>query len=143
MKIPLANKTKGFSSRYINDFNQTSSFEPIYDYDNAKTEIDKLALLKESTKNDDNLEIIYPDPEDFHMKMLNKSRMENQLHHDDTVIKICELNERTFMMNIWWRYVIFVDTTRIRQPKDKSHRFNQSHELNNDDLNVSKRKFSF
>lgn len=82
-------KAKGYSSRYINDFN-ASSFEPIYDYDNTKTEIDKVPLRQDVTKGDDNLEIIYPDPEDFHRRMLNKSRMENR-HHDDTVIKICKL----------------------------------------------------
>lgn len=84
------NKTKGYSSRYINDFNATSSFEPIYDYDNTKTEIEKVSLRQSATKSDDNLEIIYPDPEDFHRKMLNKTRMENR-HHEDTVIKICKL----------------------------------------------------
>lgn len=89
-------KAKSYSSRYINDFNATSPFEPIYDYDNTKTEIDKIPLQQESTKSDDNMEIIYPDPEDFHRKMMNKSRMEN--HHEDTVIKICELN--VLLMNI-------------------------------------------
>lgn len=38
------------------------------------------------------MEIIYPDPEIFHQKLLNKSRMENR-HHDDTVIKICKSEE--------------------------------------------------
>jgi hypothetical protein len=89
----LANKTRGYSSRYINDFNSTSAFEPIYDYDNTKTEIDKVPLKQTPTKADDNLEIIYPDPDEFHRKLLNKSRMENR-HHDDTVIKICELSEK-------------------------------------------------
>lgn len=86
--ISAANQSNGFSSRYINDFNSTS-FEPIYDYDNTKTDIEKFPL-QSSTKNSENSEIIYPDPEDFHRKMLNKSRMGNR-HHDDTVIKICEL----------------------------------------------------
>lgn len=89
---------KGFSGRYINDFNATSSFEPLYDYDNTKTEVDKIPLQQEATKSDDNLEI-YPDPEEFHRKMLNKTRMENQ-HHDDTVIKICKLWCRVIPINI-------------------------------------------
>lgn len=84
-------RTKSYSSRYINDFNITSPFEPIYDYDNTKTEIEKVPLrAQDATKNDDNLEI-YPDPEEFHRKMLNKSRIDSQNHHDDTVIKICKL----------------------------------------------------
>lgn len=87
----FAARTKGYSSRYINDFNITSPFEPIYDYDNTKTEIDKVPIRpQDATKNDDNLEI-YPDPEEFHRKMLNKSRIDSQNHHDDTVIKICKL----------------------------------------------------
>lgn len=145
-----ANETKGYSSRYINDFNSTS-FEPIYDYDNTKTEIDKVPLRQSTTKNDENMEIIYPDPdpEDFHRKMMNKTRMGNR-HHDDTVIKICEYNlmlgEWTvFKSNVIWRYLwetflclSFKDTRR--QPrKEKSNRLNHSQSLdsNNDDLNVS------
>jgi hypothetical protein len=88
------NKTKGYSNRYINDDFNASAFEPIYDYDlqpNTQTEIDRFTLRKEAIKNnDENLEI-YPDPDDFHRRMLNKSRMENR-HHDDTVIKICKFS---------------------------------------------------
>ncbi|CRK92969.1 CLUMA_CG006584, isoform A, partial [Clunio marinus] len=112
-----ANKTKGYSSRYINDFNASQSFEPIYDYDNTRTEVEKVSYRQDASRIDDNLDLIYPDPEDFHRRMLNKTRMVNQ-HNDDTVIKIY--------------------TTRIRQPKkDKIRRINhtQSVDLNNDDLN--------
>ena len=76
-----ANKTKGFSSRYINDFNASSSFEPFYDYDNTKTEVDKVSLQQDLTKNEENLDVLYPNPEDI------KSRME---HHEESVIKICK-----------------------------------------------------
>lgn len=89
-KFVKANKTKGYSTRYINDFNGSSSFEPIYDYDNTKTEIEKVPIQQDATKNDE----IYPDPEDFHKKLLNKSRLGNQNHGEDaSVIKICKLNE--------------------------------------------------
>lgn len=91
-KFSTANKTKGFSSRYINDFNATSPLEPIYDYDNTKTEIDKVPFQQDATKDDDSMDIIYPDPMEIHRKMLNKTRMGNQ-HHDDTVIKICKFTD--------------------------------------------------
>jgi hypothetical protein len=84
--LSLADKAKGkrFSTRYINDFNATSSFEPIYDYDNTRTEIDKVPFQQEAAtkNNDENLEIIYPNPDDI------RSRMS---HHEESVIKICKL----------------------------------------------------
>lgn len=101
-----ADKIKGLSSRYINDFNATSPFEPIYDYDNTKTEIDKVPFHQDATKNDDSLDIIYPDPMEIHRKMLNKSRMEN--HHDDTVIKICKF---FFLWKVERTYIEYLTMT--------------------------------
>lgn len=81
-------KTKGYSNRYLNDFNRTS-VEPNYDYDLTKN----YATNKDETKNqndDDNLpDIIYPDPETFHRRMLNKTKFGER--HDESIIKICKL----------------------------------------------------
>lgn len=107
-----ANKTKGYSTRYINDFNGSSPFEPIYDYDNTKTEIDKVPINQPDTKNDE----IYPDPEDFHKKMLNKSRMGNQNHGEDaSVIKICKLRLRSWMNRDEFLMISFALNNHLQQ----------------------------
>lgn len=81
------------SSRYINDFeNNSTSFEPVYDYDATKTVIDdKIKTPIQNVQKDESEPEIYPDPEDFHKKLLNKSRINNR--HDENVIKICEYGE--------------------------------------------------
>lgn len=90
-----ATRTNSFSTRYINDFNASSSFDRNYD-DNIQRQVEKFPYQQEkaATKNDDeNLEIIYPNPDDL------RSRM----HHEESVIKICKfekLNE--LLIIIWW-----------------------------------------
>lgn len=86
--VRIANYKK-YSNRYINDYNITSPIESNYDYaDNTKLSSDNLPYHKQqaSTKIDENFDVLYPDPED-----IIKSRMTE--HHDDTVVKICKLNE--------------------------------------------------
>ena len=82
-----ATKSKGYSSKYINDFNKTS---PDFDYDLTKNVLsDEIQAVEETKQQDDNLEI-YPDPEIFHRRILNKSRFGDR--HDESIIKICKLN---------------------------------------------------
>lgn len=81
LEFSLAKRPSDYASRYINDFNATSPLEPIYDYDNTRTEIDKVPFHESPTKNnDENLEIIYPNPDDI-----------RRMHHEESVIKICML----------------------------------------------------
>jgi hypothetical protein len=84
----LATKSKGYSSKYINDFNKSTS--PDFDYDLTKNVLsDEIKTPDETKQQDDNLEI-YPDPEIFHRRLLNKTRFGDR--HDESIIKICKLN---------------------------------------------------
>ncbi|CAG9804799.1 unnamed protein product [Chironomus riparius] len=107
-----ATKSKGYSSKYINDFNKSAS--PDFDYDLTKNVLSDEIKTPDETKQqqDDNLEI-YPDPEIFHRRLLNKTRFGDR--HDETLIKIY--------------------TTRVRQSRKERLRNNQSQDLNNEDLN--------
>jgi hypothetical protein len=83
-----ATKSKGYSSKYINDFNKSAS--PDFDYDSTKNVLsDEIKTVDEKKQQDDNLEI-YPDPEIFHRRLLNKTRFGDR--HDESIIKICKLN---------------------------------------------------
>lgn len=78
----LANFKK-YSNRYINDYNISSSnieSTSYNDYDNTKILDDSSSYHK--SKDDENFEFLYPDPEEI------KNRMTE--HHEDSVIKICE-----------------------------------------------------
>lgn len=52
---------------------------------------DKIKTPIQNVQKDESEPEIYPDPEDFHKKLLNKSRINNR--HDENVIKICEYGE--------------------------------------------------
>lgn len=128
-----ATKSKGYSSKYINDFNRSAS--PDFDYDLTKNVLTDEIKTPDETKQqpDDNLEI-YPDPEIFHRRLLNKTRFGDR--HDESIIKICKLNGlgcEYFMKTL----CLFLDTTRVRQSRKDKLRNNQTQDLNNDDLNVS------
>lgn len=92
--VPLLANFKKYSNRYINDYNITSPFELNYDYDNTKISSDNLPYHKQqaSTKIDENFDVLYPDPEDI------KTRMTE--HHEETVVKICKLNEYSIFIGI-------------------------------------------
>jgi hypothetical protein len=82
--LNLLIESNGFSSRYINDFNRS---EPTYDYDLAKSLLVDETQIPDDLKNEQD-DVIYPDPEIFHRRILNKTRFGDR--PDESIIKICE-----------------------------------------------------
>jgi hypothetical protein len=81
---------KAFAAK-LGDNYKLSSNEPSYDYDLVKqpqASSKNVAILQDGTKADD--DDLYPDPETFHRKIFNKSRMDGSDRNDDSIIKICE-----------------------------------------------------
>jgi hypothetical protein len=85
--MPIA-ESSGYSSRYINDFNKSAAVEPTYDYDLAKSLLVDETQIPDDLKNEQ--DDIYPDPEIFHRRILNKTRFGDR--HDESIIKICKLS---------------------------------------------------
>lgn len=74
--------------KYINDYNKSYLHESIDDYDvikepQAPSRDD--AFFKSGIKDE-----LYPDPEVFHQKVLNKSRFDGSDRTNGSIIKICK-----------------------------------------------------
>lgn len=79
---------EAFAAKFGDNY-KLSSNERNYDYDLAKkpqATSRNVATPQDDTKDDD----LYPDPEIFHRKILNKSRMDGSDRTDESIIKICK-----------------------------------------------------
>lgn len=87
----MKNNLNQFTAK-LGDNYKLSSNEHNYDYDLVKrpqATSQNVASIQDGTKVSDD-DDLYPDPETFHRRILNKSRMDGSDRNDESIIKICK-----------------------------------------------------